>query len=99
MDDATTIEGPYLQFERTGYACPEQYDVFDENHHQVGYIRFRWGTLTCCYPDWNGECIYEKSVGGPAAGIFESDEQRDMYLRNIAVAIYKTLDREKEAQD
>lgn len=40
-----------LQFIQTCGACPEQYDVLDKSGNTVGYVRLRWGGLTCEYPD------------------------------------------------
>ena len=46
------IEG--LDFKQTCGACPEQYDVF-KDEKQVGYVRLRWGDLSCRYPDYEGD--------------------------------------------
>lgn len=76
-----------LDFVQTCAACPEQYDVFDETGTIVGYIRLRWGGLTCEYPDCGGELIYSANVGDGWSGCFESEEQRQEHLGNIAEAI------------
>lgn len=34
-----------LEFKQTCFACPEQYDVYDD-FYQVGYVRLRNGTFT-----------------------------------------------------
>ena len=85
----TTIND--LDFVQTSAACPEQYDVFDIENQIVGYVRLRWGGLTCEYPDCGGELIYEASIGDGWTGCFKSEEQRQEHLRNIADAILKHI--------
>lgn len=80
-----------LNFERTCSACPEQYDVYDSNGSIVGYIRLRWDSLTCEYPDVGGELIYEASVGDGWAGCFQSDKQREYYLDDIADKVLQKI--------
>ena len=77
-----------LRFIETCSACPEQYDV-DYDGKQVGYIRLRYGRLTVEYPDVGGEVIYEASIGDDWTGEFESEEQRQYHLNNIADIILK----------
>ena len=76
-----------LRFVKTCSACPEQYDVFNIKNEQVGYVRLRWGGLTCECPDYGGEVIYSADVGDGWSGCFESEEQRQEHLENIADAI------------
>jgi hypothetical protein len=71
-----------LRFVMTCIACPEQYDVFDSSGKQVGYVRLRHGELRCDYPDYGGETIYEVDPIGD--GCFDSDEERDFHLGEIA---------------
>ena len=52
-----------LYFECVGSACPEQYDVYNNDEEQVGYVRLRWGELRCYSPDVNGEIVPGVSVG------------------------------------
>lgn len=80
-----------VNFERTCSACPEQYDVYDSNGNIVGYIRLRFGGLTCEYPDVGGELIYEASVGDGWTGYFQSDKQRECYLDDIADKILQKI--------
>ena len=79
-----------LSFNKTCSACPEQYDV-DYNGKQVGYIRLRWGRLAVKYPDVGGEIIYEASIGDGLTGEFESEEQRQYHLANIADKILEKV--------
>jgi hypothetical protein len=73
-----------LNFVCTCYGCPEQYDVFDSSGNQVGYVRLRWGGLTCEYPDCGEELIYEADIGDGWTGSFENEEQRSFHLCAIA---------------
>ncbi len=73
-----------LNFSCTCSACPEQYDVFDDNGKQVGYVRLRYGGLTCEYPDVGGEYIYHASIGDGWTGCFENTAQQIEHLNNIA---------------
>lgn len=79
-----------LKFERTCYACPEQYDVFDSEDEIVGYVRLRWGALSCQYPDFGGETIYETNIGDDT-GVFGSEEERMYHLNNIADKILEKM--------
>ncbi len=80
-----------LYFYLTCSACPEQYDVEDSNGNLVGYVRLRWGTLSCEYPNVGGEMIYTVSIGDGLTGCFESDEQRMKHLNNIADKILEKI--------
>jgi hypothetical protein len=75
-----------LIFKQTCAACPEQYDVFDKDAKEIGYVRLRWGELYAECP-YGGDVVYEASVGDGLAGCFESDEQRMRHLTQIAEAI------------
>lgn len=87
------IEISGLIFKQTCCACPEQYDVFDSCGRMVGYVRLRWGGLTCEYPDVGGEVIYVAYFGDGFMGTFENDEQRMYHLNEIANRI---LNKEEE---
>ena len=88
-----------LDFVCTCFACPEQYDVYDYKEKIVGYVRLRYGNLTCKYPDIGGELIYEASIGDGLCGRFESDKQRMNHLNKIAVKIIKKMIQEKEVEE
>lgn len=88
-----------LNFEMTCSTCPEQYNVYDSNGKQVGYVRLRWGELSCIYPDIYGKEIYYANVGSDYCGVFENDNQRMMHLNNIADKILKAIEVEKFLQD
>lgn len=80
-----------LRFELTCGACPEQYDVYDEDNKQVAYIRLRWGNLRVDYPDYMGTTIYYHEFEDPWIGCFDSEEQRDKYLTEIEAVILKKI--------
>jgi len=77
-----------LMFEKTCDCCPEQYDIINGRGQQVGYVRLRWGHLTCDYPDVGGEEIYSATIGdGAWTGCFTSEEERMHHLNAIAYEI------------
>lgn len=80
-----------LLFCKTCDACPEQYDVYNDCGEIVGYVRLRWGNLTCEYPDVGGELIYEASIGDELTGRFENDEQKIYHLSAIADKILEKI--------
>lgn len=85
-----------LEFDCTGGMCPEQYDVYDADGRQVGYVRLRFGYLRCDYPECLGEVIYGAEIGGDYTGSFESDEQRMEHLNKIADKILEKLNNKEE---
>lgn len=88
-----------LYFCKTCGACPEQYDVYDDHENIVGYVRLRWGGLTCEYPDVGGKLIYEASVGDGWCGKFENENQRLRYLNNIADRILEKINNPNDDDD
>lgn len=76
------IDGYFLQ--RTSTACPEQYDVLNEDNEQVGYLRLRHGSFRADVPDCGGETVYMSNPRGD--GMFE-DYERMTELTNAVRAI------------
>ena len=78
-------------FRLTSFACPEQYDVDLDEAKNRGYVRLRHGELTADYlPDGDfGRAVpvFERDIGDHA-GCFESNEERDEYLTQIAEKLY-----------
>ncbi len=74
------------EFEETCFACPEQYDVFDEEGRQVAYVRLRWGSLYAECPYVGGTEVYSVGIGNDA-GRFRSDRERTRHLLAIAKRI------------
>ena len=85
---ATKISG--LVFVETCGASPEQYEVFDSNGNQVGYVRLRFGYLRVDYPDSGGEVIYDHLFSDGWKGMFTKYE-REHYLKEIAEVISKRI--------
>lgn len=77
-----------IDFICTCCACPEQYDcIFDYNNksYQVGYVRLRYGKLTCSFPDVGNKTIYEHIFEDePYLGVFPSEEERSKHLEIIS---------------
>jgi len=69
-------------------ACPEQYDVYDDDDNIVGYLRLRHGMFAAHVDGSGGDVVYSASVDGD--GSFTSGE-RDEHLRraidNIAIVL------------
>lgn len=59
-------------------ACPEQYDVFNQDGTQIGYIRLRHGCMTASYPDVGGEDYI--SINTQGDGDFSSAVERQLGL-------------------
>lgn len=75
-----------IEFRMTCDACPEQYDVFDEDGNEIAYVRLRWGSLYCECP-FGGETVFEASFDNGYKGSFASEEERRLYLEEIRDAI------------
>ena len=78
----TVIDGISLRLTCGG--CPEQYDAFDAEGKQVGYLRLRHGEFTVCCPGVDGLCVLDAAPKGD--GCFEPDE-RDYWLQQAIAAI------------
>jgi len=92
---AVRYKAVYFEFIGTCVACPEQYDVYLEGR-QVGYVRLRWASLSCVYPDVGGENIYNFSWYGDSSndgykGEFANDDERKYHLELIAKALYNRI--------
>lgn len=70
------------RLEMTSMACPEQYDVFDAEGTQVGYLRLRHGYFRADYPDHGGDTVYEADTSGD--GMFDDDERMPQLTAAIA---------------
>ena len=78
-------------FRLTSFACPEQYDVDLGDAENRGYVRLRHGDLTADYlPDGDfsrATRVFEHDIGDDAP-CFESDEERDRFLTEIAEKLH-----------
>jgi hypothetical protein len=77
-----------IKLERTCYACPEQYDAYDEKGKRVGYLRLRHGTFRVDCPDCGEQEVYVAHPKGD--GIFY-DEERNYYLSCAVDAIERWI--------
>ena len=80
-----------LEFDKTCDCSPEQYDVKDSNGKIVGYVRLRWGFLSCKCPNIDGEVVYSCDIGDDYTGMFTNEEERIYHLTEIAKKINKKL--------
>jgi len=80
-----------MRFEQTCSACPEQYDVYQDDQ-RVAYVRLRWGCLTVTCPWVNGKVVYEADIGNGLLGSFEDEEQRKFHLDIAEERIKKLSD-------
>lgn len=76
-------------------ACPEQYDVFDSDGNQVGYLRLRHGNFRADYPEHSGETVYKHSFDDGWKGIFDDDE-RKFFLTESVKALQNHIETTKE---
>ena len=72
-----------IEFRMTCSACPEQYDVFDEDGNEIAYVRLRWGFLYCDCSDCGGDTVYEFRFPDEYKGQFASEEERMLHLSRI----------------
>lgn len=84
-----------LDFRKIRGANAEQYDVF-KGGRQVGYVRLRFGTVACDFPDCSGDTIYSHSFDVGWKGCFDGPEERETYLNRIATAIHAALEQETQ---
>ena len=78
-------------------ACPEEYDVFDSEGKQSGYIRLRGGNFRVYYPDTGGELVFYHCFEDDTwKGMFDNDEEREKYLIEAVKAIHNKIQLEKE---
>lgn len=80
-----------LRFEQTCTACPEQYDVFDDEGKQVAYVRLRWGRLRVDVPDCGHQTIFSHQFDDHWKGCFDLDERPHWMgvVNDVIVGSYK----------
>lgn len=66
-----------ITLKQTCWACPEQYEAYDENGNYVAYLRLRHGFFTV---ECGGKNVYATTTQGD--GIFDEDER--VYHLNTA---------------
>lgn len=80
-----------IYLEQTSIACPEQYEAYDGQGNQIGYLRLRHGEFMVEYPEVNGEIIYEEFFEEDLKGAFDDIKERDYYLNQAKEAIRKKI--------
>ena len=76
-------------------ACPEQYDVFDSDGKQSGYIRLRGGNFRVYYPDTGGELVFYHHFEDDAwKGMFDNEE-REFFLTEAVKTLHNKIQLEK----
>mgnify|MGYP003526781326 CR=1 FL=1 len=92
--ESSNIVGDLI-FNLTCSACPEQYDVYQKHsaseYTQVGYVRLRWGSLRCDYPDCGGETILLEDISDEGHGMFDNEKSRAKWLKKIADTIWEKI--------
>ena len=91
---STTREVLGFQLVLTCSACPEQYDVF-LGERQVGYIRFRWGSLEVDFLRCGGRALIDERLlrHSPDSGQLRHDDRSEV-LQRACAAIAKALSEE-----
>lgn len=74
-------------------ACPEQYDVVDENDNKIAYLRLRHGHFRAEYPYNDGKIVFQSMPNGD--GVFEVEE-RPIHIGNALLAIKKAIAEERD---
>lgn len=86
-----------MKFVQTCQACPEQYDVFDENMTQIAYIRLRHGCLTVTCPGVSGDIVYETTAfKGDGCFMEHSDRIKHLSAAIRQIEIWQQLAQFKE---
>ena len=84
-----------ITLEQTCKCCPEQYWAYKDSHI-IGYIRLRWGHLTCDYlPKGkltdNDIRVYDKTFNERTndnfKGSFDTEEEREYLLSKCKEAL------------
>ena len=86
-----------IEFVQTCPACPEQYDVYIDKIW-VGYIRLRWGWLSCRYGingrnPIKGKCLIVHRFDDGYKGCFEVGERRE-WLYKCKMALLKRYEKD-----
>lgn len=80
-----------LNFVQVSKCYPEAYNVYDNNGDQVGQVSLRWGCLSCKYPNSKGERIYESFFERDFMGEFDTDDQRRIFLEDVAHTLIQKI--------
>lgn len=89
------MEAEEIIFKNECEACPEAYMAL-HNEVEVGYVRLRWGILVVTagkyvsiFANDRAGCeeVYSYNFNDPYKGMFDTDEERDYYLKEAAIKI------------
>lgn len=79
-----------VRFELTCFACPEQYDAFDEDTDQlIGYVRLRHGRFSVS-PDSSSPDIFERRF--PSDHLTEPEEEAIAHMSNYSDGVFENYD-------
>ena len=93
-----------IEFEQTCDFCPEQYWA-RKGAHIIGYIRLRWGHLTCDYLPTGKlsnndirviDHIFKETPKDEYKGEFSSDEERKFWLEKCKIVLLNTYNEIKK---
>lgn len=71
---------------QSSIACPEQYEIYDDNNNYLGYIRLRHGLLSLY--NFNQELIFSSWFDEPLKGSFDDEYERYFYLFYILNIVF-----------
>lgn len=83
-----------IELEKTCDFCPEQYWA-KKGAHVIGYIRLRWGHLSCDYLPEEKVTNHDIRVydyvfeGDEYKGSFDTEEERNLHLEKCKKALLK----------
>lgn len=80
------------QLVMTCSACPEQYDMLDQDGNTVGYFRLRHGYFSVQYPDVGGKLVFEACPEGD--GMFKDTEREGFLSAGMQAIIYEEIKKE-----
>ncbi|SDJ07497.1 hypothetical protein SAMN05444157_1602 [Frankineae bacterium MT45] len=74
-----------MELTMTCSACPEQYDLVDDDRERIAYFRLRHGYFAVVVPDVGGDQVYGSETIGD--GLFDGSERADHLFKGlVAVA-------------
>ena len=85
-----------IVLEQTCKCCPEQYWAY-KGSHIIGYIRLRWGHLTCDYLPTGRltgndirviDKVFNERADNEYKGSFDTEEEREYWLNKCKEALF-----------
>lgn len=92
-----------IELEQTCMCCPEQYWAHTGSK-TIGYIRLRWGHLTCDYLPDSKPQLSDKDIrvvdhvfpNDEYKGAFDTEEERQHWLEQCKEALMKEFKKHKQ---